>query len=101
VGVKNGGHRMRATPPNPARVNVTIDRLVLRGVAPADRPHLIASLQAELTRILSNPETRAEWVRSQRLPVLRLGNLPFTPGPTGSRRLGTGIAGAIGRRMVR
>lgn len=97
MGVTGGG-RLRSTS---ARVNVTIDRLVLRGVAPADRPHLIASLQAELTRILSNPETRAEWARSQRLPVLRLGTLPFTPGPSGSRHLGRNIAGVIGKGMRR
>jgi hypothetical protein len=81
-----------------ARIHVTIDRLVLRGVDAGDRPHLVAALQAELGRVLSNPETRAAWARSGRTPVLRLGNVPFAPGPAGSRNLARKIAQAIGGR---
>jgi hypothetical protein len=81
-----------------ARIHVTVDRLVLRGVDPADRPHLIAALQSELGRVLSNPETRAAWAHSRRTTALRLDSIPFTPGPSGSRNLGKKIAQAIGRR---
>jgi hypothetical protein len=82
-------------PAGPACVNVSIDRLLLRGVAPADRPHLIAAVRAELQRLLSNPETRSAWARAPHLKVLRLGNLPFTSGASGSRHLGHAIAAGI------
>ena len=88
----------------PARITLNIDKLVLRGIAPGDRAHVIASLRRELEQTLANPDTRAEWAKSQRAPVLRLGQLGFTPGPSGSRKLGQaigkGIAGKLsGRRL--
>ncbi len=79
-------------------IHVTIDRLVLRGVEPADRPYLIAALQSELGRVLSRPETRLVWAHSRQTPVLRLNNIPFTPGPSGSSNLGKKIAQAIGTK---
>ncbi len=83
----------------PARITLNIDRLVLRGIAPGDRPHLIAGLRRELAQILANPETRASWAKSQRAPVLRLGQISFTPGPTGSRKFGANLGLSITERL--
>jgi hypothetical protein len=81
-----------------ARIHVTIDRLVLRGFDAGDRVHVVEALQTELGRVLSQPEARDAWNRSRHVPVLRLGSVPFTPGPSGSRSLGRTIARAIGGR---
>ncbi|HEY0760123.1 MAG TPA: hypothetical protein VGD59_12800 [Acidisarcina sp.] len=78
---------------------VNIDRLVLRGIAPGDRKHLVEALRGELSRMLSDPQTCAAWVRSQRIPVVRLGNIAFTPGPAGSRRMGREIASRITNKV--
>lgn len=45
-------------------------------------------------RVISR--TRAEWARPRRTPALRLGQMPFDPGQSGSRKLGTGMVRAIG-----
>jgi hypothetical protein len=83
----------------PARITLNIDRLVLRGIAPGDRPHLIAALRRELELTLANPETRADWAKSRRAPVLRLGEIPFTPGPSGSRKLGQSLGRSIAGKL--
>jgi len=82
-----------------ARVIVHIDRLVLRGIDPADKQAFAKGLEAELARVLSDPQARAAMTRSRRTPVMRLGRLPMQPGLAGARALGAGVARAIGRRM--
>jgi hypothetical protein len=81
------------------RIRVTIDRLVLKGLEPAQRKALVAALRSELTLVLADPATRAGWAQSQRRPVLRLGRMPLEPGPSGGRKLGAGMARAIGRGL--
>jgi hypothetical protein len=83
------------------RIQVTIDQLVLPALEPADRQALVASFQAELSRVLADPASRAAWAQSRRTPVLRLGQLPLGPGPSGSRQLGTSVARALGRGLGR
>jgi hypothetical protein len=82
-----------------SRIQVAIDQLVLRGIEPADRKALVEGLQSELSRVLANPATRAAWARSHRTPVLRLGHMLFEPGPPGGRKLGGGVARAIGKGL--
>jgi len=84
-----------------SRIHLTIDHLVLRGFDPAARKPLIEGLGSELSRILADPGIRAEWARSHRTPVLRLGSLPLEPGTTGARKLGGGVARAIGKGLKR
>ncbi|HEY7334957.1 MAG TPA: hypothetical protein VH639_08740 [Bryobacteraceae bacterium] len=72
---------------------VNIDRLVLQGFDPADRKALVEGLKCELSNVLA---ASGEW-RSHRTPVLRLGQMPFDPGPSGSRKFGAGVARAIVR----
>lgn len=80
-------------------IDVTIDRLVLKGFEAGDGNALAEGLHAELTRVLANAETRAEWARSHRTPVLRLGRMPLESGPAGGRQLGGGLARAIGKGL--
>jgi hypothetical protein len=82
-----------------SRIRVTIDRIVLKGMEPADRNALVQSLRSELSKILSDPTTRAEWARSHRTPVLKLGRMPLEPGPAGGRKFGNGMARAIGKGL--
>ena len=84
-------------------IHVNIDRLVLRGIDPANRPALVAGLRTELSRILADPATRAAWPQYQtrRTPVLRLGKMRLAPGTAGARTLGTGIARAIAKGVNR
>jgi hypothetical protein len=81
-----------------SRIRITIDRVTLQSLDPAQRCAFIEGLKAELARSLSTPATRAAW-KSLRTPVLRLGNLPLKPGPSGSRALGAAVARAIGRKI--
>jgi hypothetical protein len=82
-----------------SRIEVHIDRLVIGGLEPADQKALLEGLRHELSSVLSNPEVRASIALSRRTPVLRLGRTPWTPGPAGTRRLGSHIARAIGKGM--
>lgn len=78
------------------RVNVTIDRLVLRGMVPAARTAFVDGLRGELTRVLADPVTRAEMQSSRRTPVLRLEPVAMGDAPSGARALGRSVARAIG-----
>jgi hypothetical protein len=82
-----------------SRITLNIDRLVLKGFEPGDRNALVQGLQAELSRVLADPVTRAEWARSHRTPVLRLGRMPIEPGPAGGRNFGAELARAIGKGL--
>ena len=79
-----------------SRVVVRIDKIILRGFAPAERSAMVAALQAELTRTLA---AAAGPARSMRMPVLSLGRLPQQQGAAGAAKLGTGIGGRLGRRL--
>jgi hypothetical protein len=83
-----------------SRIEVKIDRLVLRGFDPADRHSLVNGLKSELSRILDDPATGIKSAHSHRTSVLRLGRLPLETGSSGSRNLGKGMAAAIGKRLV-
>lgn len=81
------------------RVRVTIDRLVLPGLDPADRKALLDAFQTELRQVLADPTTRADWARPHRTPVLRLGRVPLAPGFTSSRAFGGELARGLGRGL--
>jgi hypothetical protein len=80
-------------------IHVTIDRLTLKGFDPADRKALVEGLESELSHILSDPATRAEWARSRRTPVLRLGRMPLESGPAGGSKFGASVARGIGKGL--
>jgi hypothetical protein len=83
-----------------SRIEVKIDRLILRGFDPADRHSLMNGLKSELLRILADPATGIKSAHSHRTPVLRLGRLPLETGSSGSRKLGKGMATAIGKGLL-
>jgi hypothetical protein len=78
-------------------IHVTIDRLVLRGLDPAGREAFVHGLRSELAQQLANPAIRAACCQSRRTPVLKLGMMAIEPGNGATRRLGQGVARAIGR----
>jgi hypothetical protein len=82
-------------------MSVHIDRVVLRGIDPLDQRAFSNALQAELARVLAQPQTRAAIARSSATPVLRLGRMTMRPGQAGARALGNGVARAIGKGMAR
>ena len=82
-----------------SRIQVTIDTLALRGLDPLERQALLDGLQAELARLLADPQTRAAWARSRRTPVLKLGRLPMERGSAGGRKFGSRLAAAIGKGL--
>lgn len=87
-----------------SRIEVKIGRLVLNGLAPQaaqplDRRAIVNELRNELSRILSDPATRAAWARSRRTAVLRLGRISLQSGPSAARKLGGSIARAIGKGL--
>ena len=80
-----------------SKIHVTIDRLVLSGLDPAARHAFVAGLKTELTRALADPAQRADWAKSRRTPVLRLGRVALDPGVGGARKLGGHVAASIAR----
>jgi len=82
-----------------SRIHVTIDRIVMRGFEPADRRAVLEGLQTELSRVLAHPVGRAAWATSHRTPVVKLGSMPISPGPSRGRILGTRIGRAIGKEL--
>ena len=57
------------------RITVSIDRLVLRGFAPAQRDAIAASLQAELARQLADPAQAGLLTASRATPTLKAGTI--------------------------
>ncbi|MFZ0746894.1 MAG: hypothetical protein WAM85_20995 [Terracidiphilus sp.] len=82
-----------------ARLNLHIDRVVLRGIDPADRQAFANGLKSELAKVLRDPSLRAALTRSRRTPMMRLGRISLEPGLAGARKLGGGVARAIGKGM--
>lgn len=81
-----------------SRITVYVDLLVLKGLE-GDRMALVEEFQKEFAQVLANRAIRPKWVRSYRIPVLRLGRLSLQPGPSGDRKFGSKIARAIGKGL--
>ena len=81
-----------------SRIRLVIDRVALQGFDAAERKAVVEGLRGEMERLLADREAQAGW-KSQRRPVLRLGNVPQQPGIAGSRALGGQIARAVGRSL--
>jgi hypothetical protein len=82
-----------------SRIRVTIDELVLRGLAPAERQTLMEGLRNELARTLADPAQSARFGGARRTPVIRLGAITLEPGAAGGRRFGAGLARRIAGRL--
>ena len=79
------------------RLDIHIDRVVLRGVDPLDKLALVNALRAELTRSLAGAGAATGVVNagSRCTPVLRATVPALEPGLAGARALGAGVARAI------
>jgi hypothetical protein len=84
-----------------SRVRVTIDRVILRGLDPADRQPLLDGLKSELSQLLADPANEVRSARFRHMPVLRMRRLSLQPGASGADRLGGGIARGIGSEVNR
>jgi len=82
-----------------SRIRLNIDRLVLNGLESGAEKALVESLQGELSKLLSDPVARAEWARSHRTPVLKLGRMPLGAGAAGGSKFGKQMARAVGRGL--
>jgi hypothetical protein len=82
-----------------SRIRVTIDQLVLNGFEAGEGKALVEGLQKELSRVLADTAGRADWARSHRTPVLRLGRMALEPGPSGGRKFGGAVARAVGKGL--
>jgi hypothetical protein len=82
-----------------SRINVTIDRLLLRGFEKGDGGVVAESLKSELSRILSDPASHAQWSRRLRTPILRLPSIRLETGISGRRQCGAGMARAIAKKI--
>jgi hypothetical protein len=82
-----------------SRIHVSIDRLVLPDVDPAERQAIVRALEAELRRTLADPAARAAWAKAHRTPVLRLAPIPLEKGLAGARNFGTTMARSIGKGL--
>jgi hypothetical protein len=82
-----------------SRIRLNIDRLVLNGFQPLQAKALSEALQSQLSEVLSDCATRAEWTRSHRTPLLKLGKIPLETGTAGARTFGRQIARALGRGL--
>ena len=80
-------------------IRVTIDRMVLKGIAPGDERALVESLQTQLREALSDPVQDADWARPHRTPVLKLGQMPLQVGTAGATRFGRQLGRAIHRGL--
>jgi hypothetical protein len=81
----------------PARVHVTIDRLVLDGVSPVEARVIVAALRRQLQQTFATPRAAEEFGDSR--PVVR-GTLdePATGSPA---RTAAGISAHIARGVLR
>jgi hypothetical protein len=77
-------------------VRLHIDRLVLDGLSlgAADRPHLQASVEAELTRLIAAGGIASSFASGAAVPAVRAPQMTFAPGAKPAQ-LGSAIAGAV------
>jgi hypothetical protein len=79
-----------------SRIHLSIERLVLKGFAPAEAQALSEALQSHLPEVLVDAATRGQWTRSHRTPVLRLGRISLGSGTAGATQFGAQLARGIG-----
>lgn len=84
-----------------SRVRLTIGELSLKGFDRAEGRALAEGLKAEFERVLSDPDARAQWVRSRRAPMIRLADARLAPGPAEAREFGRNMVRAIGKELKR
>jgi hypothetical protein len=82
-----------------SRIRLNIDRLVLNGFRPLEAKAVSEAIQSQLSELLSDRATRAEWARPHRTPLLKLGRMPLEAGTAGLGNFGKQMANAIGKGL--
>jgi hypothetical protein len=81
------------------RIQVNIDRLVLRGFEPLEGKALAQALEAQLSEALGERSMRGDWGQSRSVPALRLGRVQLEAGAGGARKFGRQAASAVARGL--
>lgn len=81
-----------------SRIHLRIDRLVLNGMDRPEGTALTDALRTQLAQAVADLSKREGWKSSHRTPVVKL-RMPLEPGIPGARKLGVGMARAIGKRL--
>lgn len=82
-----------------SRIRVNIDRLILNGFEQLEGKALAEALQSQLSESLGDAASRADWARSHRTPVVKLGGMPLQAATTGASGLGKQTARAVVRAL--
>jgi hypothetical protein len=80
------------------RVNLHIDRLVLRGFRHEDRYGIAEGIQQELARMLADPEAAQQLAAYGDMSRLRIGSVQIGRGAK-PQSVGTQVARGIGKGM--
>jgi hypothetical protein len=83
------------------RIDVHIERVVLRGIDPLDQRAFVNGLKSELARVLGDTQSVEGFDQTRRTPAMRMKTAAMQPGQAGARALGKGIAQAIGKGIKR
>jgi hypothetical protein len=81
-----------------SRIRVTIERLVLSGMERAEGTALADALRTQLMQVVGQLSARRGFSGSRRTPIVELG-MNLEPGLGGARKLGSGMARAIGKSL--
>lgn len=82
------------------RVDLHIDRLILRGFRPEDARGVAAGMRDELARMLSEPNAAQRLTANGDVPRLRIGGVQIGKGAK-PRQVGLTVAQGIGKGMKR
>jgi hypothetical protein len=82
-----------------SRIQLTIDRVVLKGLAAGQEKAFVENLREQLTQMLADRASRKDWALPHRTPVLKLGKVPLQAGASGGRTLGAAVGRSIGRGL--
>jgi hypothetical protein len=82
-----------------SRIRLTIDRVVLNGLAHVEAKALTNALESQLFQVLSDKATRHAWARTHCTPVLKLGRIVLQPGAPGAQNFGRTLGSAVGRGL--
>jgi hypothetical protein len=82
---------------NTRKINVTIDRVVLRGIDANLAPALTESLKKELIRTLAQPGSQTRLQNTHDAGLIKVGKVQLKAGRVGARQFGTGVGRAIAK----
>jgi hypothetical protein len=82
-----------------SRIQLNIERLVIRGFGQAEAKSLVDTLRSQLHQVLLDRTHREDWALPHRTPVLKLGRMPLEAGAAGAGKFGREMARSIKRGL--